>query len=149
MSGFGTGTTAMVVPEGWTEAYASLHRDGVAHFPPACLHYVLNIVRQASFVWGERDPVEIEDLAGPEMAPVRPTPRSVPPAAVIKAFRSAIRNDFGALRDEVLEDWGLRTPADLGLAITLLGQAGALTLEEGDGPAFYSPDVIPFVRDVS
>jgi uncharacterized repeat protein (TIGR04138 family) len=149
MSGFGTGTTAMVVPEGWTEAYAGLYRDGVAHFPPACLHYVLNIVRQASLVGSENDPVERIDLTGHETAHTRPAPRSVPPAGVIKAFRSAVRNDFGTLRDDVLEDWGLRTPADLGLAITLLGQAGALTLEEGDAPECYSPDVIPFVRDVS
>jgi|GEM_PF-4291659 len=120
-----------VLPEGWLNAYARLHREGLAEFPPAALHYVLNVVRQAGS--------EAESLHT----------GSLGPAAVSAAFRAATRADFGPLRSFVLEDWGLLTPGDLGRAISRLGHAGCLTLDDGDAPEYYALDENPFTGEPS
>jgi uncharacterized repeat protein (TIGR04138 family) len=106
------------VPTGWKAAYASLYRDGCADFPPACLHYVLELVRSAARNHGA----------------------ALTPAATTQAFREAIRADFGALAGEVLEDWDLRTPKDLGHAVELLGRYGCLTLDSEDTPEHFALD---------
>jgi uncharacterized repeat protein (TIGR04138 family) len=106
------------LPTGWKAAYASMYRDGSADFPPACLHYVLELVRSTSRQHGSE----------------------LTPAATTRAFREAIRADFGALAGEVLEDWGLRTPKDLGHAVELLGRYGCLTLDSEDTPEHFALD---------
>lgn len=110
--------------DAWSAAYARLHREGLAEFPPACLYYVLELVRHVSRTDGPPDP-----------------------AALIAAFRAATRRDFGPLRDDVLADWALTRPADLGRAVALLGHVGCLVLEAGDDPARYAADPRPFAPD--
>jgi uncharacterized repeat protein (TIGR04138 family) len=116
-------------PRNWTEAYADLHRTGYADFPPACLHYVLEVVRNA---------------ARAETASTPPIRSILSAAGVIAAFRAATRTDFGALRAAVLDDWGLRAPRDLGRAVAHLGRAGCLIVDEGDSLEHYSVDTILF-----
>lgn len=102
----------------WKTAYAAMYRDGAAAFPPACLYYVLEKVRQAG--------------------------TALTPADTIRVFRAATRADFGPLAGEVLDDWGLRTPKDLGQAVDLLGRYGCLTLDSGDTPGNFAQDEVPF-----
>jgi uncharacterized repeat protein (TIGR04138 family) len=130
MNSIGFETAVQAVPDSWTHAYAHLHRHGEAHFPPACLYYVQTVVRQAAAHTG-------------------PTHASLSPAMVIEAFRAATRADFGPLRDDVLAQWGLREPRDLGLAVNLLGRAGVLTVDEGDAPEIYTADTMAFIGDAS
>jgi uncharacterized repeat protein (TIGR04138 family) len=118
------------MPGAWTTVYATMHRDGAAAFPPACLHYVLELVRNEAHA----------AQAGTQGAPALLTP-----ADTTLAFRRAARGDFGPLRDDVLEDWELRTPEDLGKAVTLLGRYGCLTLEDGDTPAAFATDTVSFL----
>jgi uncharacterized repeat protein (TIGR04138 family) len=108
-------------PTGWKAAYASLYREGSADFPPACLHYVLELVRRVS----------------------RDRGTTLTPAETTRAFRDAIRADFGALAGEVLADWELRTPQDLGHAVELLGRYGCLTLDSEDTPEHFALDATP------
>lgn len=112
----------------WTSAYAAMHRDGAAAFPPACLHYVLDLVRAESGRRGE---------PGTSVGPLTPTETSA-------AFRRAAHADFGPLVDEVLSDWRLETPAALGEAVALLGAYGCLTLDAGDSPQAFATDTVPF-----
>lgn len=108
---------------GWKTAYAAMHQDGAADFPPACLHYVLDMVRGAA-----------RDGEG-----------SLTPAATIAAFRRSTRADFGPLADEVLADWEMRTPENLGRAVTLLGRYGCLALDAGDTAENFAADTLPLV----
>jgi hypothetical protein len=67
-----------------------MHRDDEAAFPPACLHYLLELVRNAA----------------------RGRDNSTPftPADTVAAFRRAVRADFGGIFVDVL---GLQlTPRD-------------------------------------
>jgi uncharacterized repeat protein (TIGR04138 family) len=116
----------------WTSAYAAMHRDGAAAFPPACLHYVLDLVRAES---ARRGPGT--GGSGMSGGPLTPTETSA-------AFRRATRADFGPLVDDVLADWKLETPAALGEAVALLGAYGCLTLEAGDSPQAFATDTVPF-----
>lgn len=109
----------------WKEAYAAMHNDGRAAFPPACLHYVLERVRRAG-----------REHAG-----------GLPPDAIIADFRRAVRADFGPLFREVLEDWELRDPADLGRAVTLLGNYHCIQLDSGDTPEHFATDTVPFSKE--
>jgi hypothetical protein len=113
--------TSAALPEGWMTAYGRLHRDGLAAYPPAALHYVLTLVRHAAR----------------EGAPLSPE-------VVTAHFRRAVRADFGPLYDLVLEDWGLTTPARLGEAVSVLGRAGCLSTDDGDAPELYAADALPF-----
>lgn len=117
-------TDEALVAGGWSAAYARLHREGLAEFPPACLHYVLELVRRVSHEEGPPGP-----------------------AALTAAFRAATRDDFGPLRRDVLDEWGVRRPAALGRAVALLGHAGCLILDEEDAPAFYAADARAFTED--
>jgi uncharacterized repeat protein (TIGR04138 family) len=101
-----------------------MHRDGAAAFPPACLHYVLELVRNES----------------------RRRAAVLPPADMVAAFRRAARSDFGSLCREVLEDWELRVPADLGHAVLLLGRYGCLSLDAEDTPGAFATDTVPFTE---
>lgn len=135
--------TPVVLPEGWLTAYDRLHREGLAAFPPAALHYVMNVVRQAT-----QNP-ELKEITGASEVEERAThAASIGPAAVIAAFRTATRADFGPLQAFVLSDWGLKTPADLGLAVSHLGHAGCLTLDDGDAPEFYALYENPFTGEL-
>lgn len=107
--------------EAWKAAYAAMHRDGAAAFPPACLHYVLETVRAAC--GSDADP------------------RS--PADVTAAFRDAARRDFGPLARDVLADWGLTTPGDLGRAVALLGDYGCLSLGDDERADAFAADDAP------
>jgi uncharacterized repeat protein (TIGR04138 family) len=107
---------------GWKSAYEAMHRDGVADFPPACLHYVLELIRAESNRHG-----------GP-----------LTPAESSAAFRRAVHADFGPLCDEVLVEWNLRTPGDLGNAVALLGTYGCLSLDAGDSPQAFATDTVPY-----
>jgi uncharacterized repeat protein (TIGR04138 family) len=115
---------------GWKSAYAAMHRDGAAAFPPACLHYVLELVRTES---GRRGGSGTSDSA-------------LTPADTSAAFRRAARADFGPLVDDVLKDWNLETPAALGEAVALLGAYGCLTLDAGDSPQAFATDTVPFTE---
>ncbi len=154
-------------PDRWKEAYARLYHAGRADFPPACLHYVETVVRQAAIPPTVDSPVRSdarddgshEGGTPPDDDPdsrdstergtehATGTARSLPPAAVIAAFRNAVRQDFGALRAQVLREWGLLTPFDLGRAIGLLGHVDRLILDDGDAPAFYAHDPVPLAED--
>lgn len=106
----------------WPAAYAAMHQAGEAAFPPACLNYVLTCVRNA--------------------ANGRKTPLS--PSDTVATFRQRASADFGPLLQEVLEDWGLRTPEELGKAVLLLGKHECLTLEASDTVEAFARDTVPF-----
>jgi uncharacterized repeat protein (TIGR04138 family) len=118
--------------DGWKEAYAAMHRDGAAAFPPACLHYVLGMVRHSA-----------RQEHGSGGSP------SLSPSGTVAAFRRAVRADFGPLAGEVLKDWALLTPGDLGRAVDLLGRYGCLSLDAGDSPEAFATDTVPFVGAAS
>ena len=105
----------------WKSVYAAMHRDGEAAFPPAALHYVLQLVRK------------------------RTTSGSTPltPEAIITTFRVSVHSDFGPLTREVLEEWNLRTPEQLGRAVLLLGRYHCLTLEPSDTLEAFLADTTP------
>ncbi len=109
----------------WRTAYAAMHRAGDAGFPPACLAYVLTVVREASF--GRETPLT--------------------PGELIRNFRDRIRRDFGPLLRETLDDWGLRIPEDLGRAIALLGKYDCLTLAPADTVEAFAEDTFPLDAD--
>lgn len=115
---------------GWKTAYAAMHRDGAAVFPPACLHYVLELIRAESGRQGGSGRSE----------------GSLTPADTSAAFRRAAHADFGPLAGEVLNDWKLETPAALGEAVALLGAYGCLTLDAGDSPQAFATDTVPFTE---
>jgi len=94
----------------WKTAYASMHAHNEATFPPAGLHFVLQLSRQI----------------------YRSHNRAVTPAELLEEFRKKTRRDFGPLEQQVLDDWGIHTPEDLGKAVALLGRYGCLTLEPTD-----------------
>ncbi len=149
-------------PVPWKEAYARLHRDGRADFPPACLRYVENVVRQTASTpsplppspaanppgSGSSDDIVTHDAEDGSHDDGSAT-RSLTPATVIAAFREATQRDFGPLREDVLRHWGMRTPFDLGRAVTLLGRVDRLLLDEGDDPFRYAKDTVPFTEERS
>jgi uncharacterized repeat protein (TIGR04138 family) len=94
----------------WKSVYASMHAQNEAAFPPAGLHYVLQLSRGL----------------------YRAHSRDVAPAELLEEFRKQTRRDFGPLLPTVLEDWGLKGSENLGKAVSLLGRYGCLTLEPGD-----------------
>jgi uncharacterized repeat protein (TIGR04138 family) len=98
----------------WKSAYAAMHRDGEAAFPPAALYYILEVVRNGA---RENTP------SGPHI---------LTPEKMITTFRDKARADFGPLVREVLEEWRLRTPVDLGRAVILLGRYRCLSLAPSD-----------------
>jgi uncharacterized repeat protein (TIGR04138 family) len=112
---------------GWKDAYAAMHRAGEASFPPAGLHYVLELVRHATRARGA----------------------ALSPADTIASFRRAARADFGPLRAGVLAEWGLETPAALGSAIHLLARHDCLTLEESESPEDFTIDPVPLTDELS
>ena len=114
----------------WKSVYATLHRDGEAAFPPAALHYVLQLIRQ-------RVPKE----AGSGSTPLTPE-------AIITTFRVSVRKDFGPLTREVLDEWNLRTPDQLGKAVLLLGRYQCLSLEPSDTQEAFAADRTPFNEGV-
>lgn len=165
MTAFGDGHIPGTAPPSWEEAYARLYHDGRAEFPPACLHYVETVVRQAALAprpsFADEttgDEVETRETTAPQGVPgtrgIRDTAAaevpagagSLPPAAVIAAFRNALRRDFGPLREAVLREWGMLTPFDLGRAIGALGHVDRLSLDDGDAPEFYARDPVPLTE---
>jgi uncharacterized repeat protein (TIGR04138 family) len=109
----------------WKSVYASMHRDGEAAFPPAALHYVLQLVRKRA---GTQAGANTELLT---------------PASIITTFRGSVRGDFGPLTREVLDEWKLRTPEELGKAVLLLGRYRCLTLEPSDTLEAFAIDSEP------
>ncbi len=100
----------------WKNAYAKMQAGGEAAFPPACLHYVLQLCRSP-----------------------RPNSGSVlTPEEFTGLFRKQAKRDFGSLMASVLEDWGLQSPQDLGKAVVLLGRYGCLSLEPTDTVESFS-----------
>jgi len=99
----------------WKSVYAAMHRDGEAAFPPAALHYVLQIVRASAKT-------------------------DTRPEALIATFRRALRNDFGPLLGDVVTEWNIRNPADFGRAILLLGKYRCLSLEPSDTAEAFAAD---------
>ena len=95
----------------WKTAYAEMHAKSEAMFPPAALHYVVELCRQAS---------------------QRREGRVVTPEELTEDFRKQFRRDFGSMGNEVRNDWGIHSSADLGKAVILLGKYGCLTLEPTD-----------------
>jgi uncharacterized repeat protein (TIGR04138 family) len=112
------------MPLDWSSAYADMHAKGEALRPPACLHYVLEGVHRAARESGAPD-------------------GTLTPDEIIAGFRARARRDFGPLLHDVLEDWGLRSPAELGEAVLLLGRFGLLTLSPGDTPEAFAADARP------
>lgn len=111
--------------DGWKSAYAAMHREGAAAFPPAALRYVLDLTRHES----------------------RRTSAPLAPAGLVSAFRKSARADFGPFLSEVLGRWELRTPEALGRAVNLLGRYGCLSLDAGDDAAAFAADSRPFAED--
>jgi uncharacterized repeat protein (TIGR04138 family) len=107
----------------WKTAYAEMHAKGEADFPPACLHYLLQLNRMA-----------FRNQSG----------RALTPAELVEAFRKQTRRDFGPLQGKVCEDWGMRGPADLGRAILLMGRYGCLSLDSSDTVESFAMDARPF-----
>ena len=95
----------------WKNAYAGIQARGEAAYPPAGLHYLLQVCRQAS---------------------TRTEGRPLTPEELVKNFHQAARRDFGSLKNRVLEDWSLRSAEDLGKAVVLLGSCDCLLLEPTD-----------------
>jgi uncharacterized repeat protein (TIGR04138 family) len=98
------------MPLDWKTAYASMHTEHRAAFPPAGLHYVLQLNRKL----------------------FNAHHRTITPAELWQEFGKHTRRDFGPLVAQVLSDWKLGTPEDLGNAVVLLGSYGCLTLEPTD-----------------
>ncbi len=98
------------MPLDWKTVYASMHARNEATFPPAALHYILQLSRR------------LYDAHH----------RAVTPAELCGEFHGTTLRDFGALLPCVLEDWGLNSAEDLGRAVALLGRYGCLTLEPTD-----------------
>jgi uncharacterized repeat protein (TIGR04138 family) len=111
----------------WKSVYAALHRAGEATFPPAALHYVLQRVRLQEGV-----------------PPTAPDETRSSPVALVAAFRRAVRIDFGPMAGDVLTEWHLECPADLGRAVLLLGKYRCLTLEPSDTLEAFAADEQPF-----
>jgi uncharacterized repeat protein (TIGR04138 family) len=107
--------------DGWKTAYAAMHRDGVAAFPPGALRYVLDLARG-----------EAGKAGG-----------SLSPAETIAAFRKSARADFGPFLADVLDQWNLRTPEALGRAVETLARYGCLSLDAGDDAAAFAADSTP------
>ena len=106
----------------WKSVYAAMHHDGEAAFPPAALHYVLQLVRKSTVNAN--------------------TPLT--PDAIITTFRGSVRSDFGPLTRGVLDEWNLRTPEELGRAVLLLGRYRCLSLEPTDTLEAFALDTAPF-----
>lgn len=106
------------------EAYAAAHRAGRADVPPACLRFVLEVVRAAAARHG----------------------RGLTPADTVQALAEASRREFGPLDAVVREEWGLQDGADVARALRLLEACGAVTLAPEDtgaafaGAAWPSPE---------
>jgi uncharacterized repeat protein (TIGR04138 family) len=155
-------------PRSWTAVYATLHETGRAVFPPACLHYVLEVVRRAARhlphsyqALGARSEMNlkpelnstshkseafhIENSSSMNKSSTLAHTLSAPD--VITAFRTAVRTDFGPLRNAVLEEWGILTPADLGRAVSVLGSVGCLNLDDGDSIEFYAAEPSSFLTE--
>jgi uncharacterized repeat protein (TIGR04138 family) len=111
----------------WKSVYAAMHRAGEATFPPAALYYVLQTVRKRAAVPQARLPLTPEDI--------------------ITTFRAGVRREFGPLFREVLEDWNLRAPADLGEAVLLLGRYRCLALEPSDTREAFAADGRAFYEE--
>jgi len=94
----------------WKTAYAAMHDRGEAVFPPAGIHYVLQLSRQIC----------------------RARNRPVTPSELLDEFRKQTRRELGPMVAQVLESWGLTTSEDLGKAVVLLGHYGCLTLEPAE-----------------
>ena len=101
----------------WKSAYADMQVRGEAAFPPAGLHYVLQLTRLAAQVHEGH---------------------AITPEQLLEDFRRQTRRDFGALVSTVLEDWKFHSPEDLGRAVVLLGQYGCLTLDAADTVESFS-----------
>jgi uncharacterized repeat protein (TIGR04138 family) len=114
----------------WKSAYAEMHRDGAAVFPPAGLAYVLQTVRRAASV----------------RIPEAP---ALTPEEIITTFRTGARADFGPLLPQVLRGWNLDAPEDLGRAVLLLGRYECLSLEDTDTLEAFSADIRPFAAGVA
>lgn len=82
------------------------------------------------------------------------------PAHVAGHFFSTCRDRFGPLVRDVLQDWGITSPALLGRALSILSDAGLLAWGEDDGPEDYEalpelppqwphPFAVPDFREVS
>lgn len=82
------------------------------------------------------------------------------PAQVAGHFFSSCRDRFGPLVRDVLQDWGITSPAHLGRALSILSDAGLLAWGEDDGPEDYEvlaelpaqwphPFAVPDFREVS
>jgi uncharacterized repeat protein (TIGR04138 family) len=110
--------------DGWTSAYAAMHRNGAAEFPPAALRYVLELTRNES----------------------RRMEAPLAPVDIVTTFRKSARADFGPLLPDVLEHWELRTPEALGRAVDALGRYGCLTLDAGDGADAFAADALPLAE---
>jgi len=95
----------------WKTAYAGMHESGETSYPPAALHYLLQICRQASG--------HIEN-------------HLLTPEQLVNEFRKRSQRDFGSMKTSVLEDWKLHTSEDLGKAVLLLAKHHCLTLEPSD-----------------
>jgi len=113
------------VARDWKTAYAEMHARGEAEFPPAGLHYLLEIIRNSARERGEKH------LASGEFS---------------EYFRKRIRNDFGPLTNSVLREWGLAHPKDLGRALNLLGRHGCLKLDDSDTPESFAMDSRTFLE---
>ncbi len=110
----------------WKDAYAAMHRDGAADFPPAGLLYVLELTRAESRRQGT----------------------ALSPVEFVAAFRRAARGDFGPFLPRVLADWGLLLPEDLGRAVMLLGRHGCLSLGAEDSLEAFAADDLPLAETV-
>ena len=95
----------------WKAAYAALQKTAETKFPPACLQYLLQVLRSAQ-------PSE----SGP----------SLTPSALTLHFRRQSKQDFGPLLPMVLQDWGLLRPENFGQAMLLLGRQGCINLDPAD-----------------
>jgi uncharacterized repeat protein (TIGR04138 family) len=118
----------------WKYVYALMHRDSEAIFPPAALHYVLQHVRQHA--------QQARTDAGAASAPLTAE-------RIITTFRAGVRADFGPLTREVLDEWNLRAPEDLGKAVLLLGRYRCLSLEPSDTLEAFAADAAPFTEGAS
>ena len=95
----------------WKSAYASLQKSAEAEFPPACLHYLLQVLRTVQ-------PANAE--------------KKTTPMELTSHFRRQSRKDFGPLLPMVLQEWRMAGPAEFGRGMVLLGRMGCLNLEPSD-----------------
>lgn len=75
------------------------------------------------------------------------------PMEVAEGFFGHCRERFGPLVRDVLQDWGITVPSDLGTALGALADAGLLVWGEEDGPEDYAdlpafPDRWPHPLDL-